>query len=128
MQKFDTGEVVIETPAGERHRFQVEIARSGEERSQGLMFRQSLAPDAGMIFLYPRLQQAAMWMRNTLIPLDMIFIRPDGSIDRVHEMATPRSLETIASDGPVSMVLEIAGGRAAELGITAEAKLLSWPE
>jgi uncharacterized membrane protein (UPF0127 family) len=69
---------------------------------------------------------ASFWMKNTLIPLDMIFVRPDGSIARIAAMTTPHSLESVGVSEPVAAVLEIPGGRAAELGITAEARV-SWP-
>lgn len=82
------------------------------------MHRQSVAPDRGMLFPYNPPQTASFWMKNTLIPLDLIFIRPDGTIGRIADNAVPLSLEPIPSLEPVSAVLEIAGGRAAELGIT----------
>lgn len=108
--------LTIRTAAGQTHRFTVEVARTPEEQAQGLMNRQSLAPDRGMVFLYDQPQQVAFWMKNTLIPLDMIFIRPDRSIARI-ETAVPLNLEPVPSLEPVSAVLEIPGGRAAELGI-----------
>ena len=104
---------------GRTHRFTVEVARTPEEQATGLMNRQSLAPDRGMIFLYPAPQPASFWMKNTLIPLDMIFIRPDGTIARIEANTVPLSLDPVPSLEPVSAVLELAGGRAAELGIKA---------
>lgn len=98
-------------------RFRVEIADDAAERAQGLMFRESLSPSAGMLFLYPKPHRAQFWMRNTLIPLDMIFIGPEGRVLRVHENARPLD-ETVIDGGPgVIAVLEIAGGMAARLGI-----------
>lgn len=99
------------------HRFTVEVARSPKEQVTGLMFRRTLAPDAGMIFPYPSERPTAFWMKNTLIPLDLIFIRADGRIARIAENTTPRSLDLIHSAEPVAAVLEIAGGRSAELGL-----------
>jgi hypothetical protein len=99
------------------HRFTVEVARTPEEQANGLMHRQSLAPDRGMLFPYEPPQSASFWMKNTLIPLDMIFIRPDGSIARIAANTVPLSLDPVPSLEPVSAVLEIAGGRSAELGI-----------
>lgn len=111
--------LAIHTSDGKSHAFRVEIARTPEEQARGLMFRKSLAADAGMLFLYTREEWQAMWMKNTLIPLDMLFIREDGRIFRVHERAVPGSLDTISSRGRVLAVLELRGGTAARLGIKA---------
>ena len=81
------------------------------------MNRQSLAPDHGMIFPYDPPRDASFWMKNTLIPLDIIFIRPDRTIARIAAQTVPLSLDPVASLEPISAVLEIGGGRAAELGI-----------
>ncbi len=108
------------------HRFIVEVARSPQEQEMGLMNRQSLAPDRGMIFPYDPPQPAAFWMRNTLIPLDMIFIRADGRIARIAANTVPLSLEPVPAGELVAAVLEIAGGRSAELGIRAGDRV-DWP-
>ena len=108
------------------HRFTVEVARTREEQRRGMMFRESIAPDRGMLFPYDRPQPIAFWMRNTLIPLDMIFIREDGTIARI-STAVPRSDDLVPSGEPVVAVLEIAGGRAAELGISA-GDMVTWPK
>jgi uncharacterized protein len=110
-----------------RHPFIVEIARTPEEQVQGLMNRQSLAPDRGMIFPRNPPGDASFWMKNTLIPLDMIFIRADGTIARIAENTVPLSLDPVPSLEPVAAVLEIAGGRSAELGIKAGDKV-SWKQ
>jgi len=102
--------------AGAVHRFTVEVARSAEEQRIGMMFRTSVPRDRGMLFPYDPPQPVAFWMRNTLIPLDMIFIRPGGTIARI-STATPRSDAPMPSGEPVAAVLEIRGGLAAELGI-----------
>ena len=81
------------------------------------MNRSELAPDRGMIFPFDPPRGASFWMKNTLIPLDMIFVRADGSIANIAANTVPLSLEPVPSDGPVGAVLELAGGRAAELGI-----------
>jgi uncharacterized protein len=81
------------------------------------MNRSELAPDRGMIFPFDPPRDASFWMKNTLIPLDMVFVRADGSIANIAADTVPLSLEPMTSDGPVKAVLEIAGGRAAELGI-----------
>lgn len=112
-----TDEVTVETRAGGRHRFRVEIARTGEQQAQGLMFRTALAADAGMLFDYPQPTHVAIWMKNTLIPLDVIFIGRDGRIVRIYERAVPLSLATMASGEPVRAVLEVNGGTAERLSI-----------
>ena len=105
------------------HRFTVEVARTPEQQAMGLMHRQSLAPDRGMLFPYDPPQNASFWMKNTLIPLDIIFIREDGTVALLAENTVPLSLDPIPSLEPVAAVLEIAGGRAAELGIQAGDKV-----
>ncbi len=119
-QTFDP--LTIVTKEG-RHAFQVEIARNDAERAQGLMFRRNLAPDRGMLFDFGRVQPISMWMQNTYIPLDMIFIRADGTIARVAENAEPLSTRTIPSGEPVLAVLEVPGGTAARLGIKPGARI-----
>ena len=113
---METSELTIEGAAG-RHRFQVELATTPEQRMQGLMFREALAPDAGMLFVYAGERPVGMWMKNTLIPLDMLFIDGAGRIVNIAERTVPGSLETIPSAGPVKGVLELNGGTAARLGI-----------
>lgn len=110
--------LVIVTPSA-RHSFMVEVARTPAERSRGLMYRESLAIDGGMLFDFGQPQPVSMWMRNTLIPLDMLFIDGDGWIRRIEANAQPLSLDTIASGRPVSAVLELNGGTAAILNIRA---------
>lgn len=105
------------TSNGRDHRFTVEIARTGEEQAMGLMYRNALAPNRGMIFPFDPPRDASFWMRNTLIPLDMIFVRADGSIANIEANTVPYSEEPMRSTGPVAAVLEIPGGRSAELGI-----------
>jgi hypothetical protein len=109
----------------EVHRFTVEVARTSEEQAQGLMFRTELDADRGMLFPFPQPKTAAFWMRNTLIPLDMIFVRADGSIDRIAENTVPQDESPVASGGEVSAVLELAGGTTARLGID-ESATVRW--
>ena len=106
----------IITAKGPVH-FRVEIADDEAEREQGLMFRTHLDDDQGMLFDFHTTQQVAFWMRNTLIPLDMIFIRPNGTIANIADNTEPYSETPIPSDGPVLGVLEIGGGLTQELGI-----------
>lgn len=115
----------IKTSVGKTHRFLVEVAATPAQQEKGLMFRTELGPDAGMIFPMVPPRHAAFWMRNTLIPLDMIFVRPDGSIARIAAMTAPHSLVPVYSGEPVAAVLEIAGGRAAALNIK-EGDLVVW--
>ena len=111
--------------SGRTHVIQAEIAMTVEEQAQGLMFREELAPDRGMLFPMSPARPASFWMKNTLIPLDIIFIRADGTIARIAERTTPRSLEPIDSGEPVAAVLEIAGGRARALGLGPDDRV-SW--
>ena len=115
--------LTIRSATGE-HRFTVEVAATPAQQERGLMFRKSLAGDRGMIFPYNPPVDATFWMKNTLIPLDMLFIRGDGTIVRITN-AKPLDETALPSGEPVSAVLEIRGGRAAELGIR-EGDIASW--
>jgi uncharacterized membrane protein (UPF0127 family) len=108
--------VTIDTARGPVS-FKVEIADDEEERQKGLMYRTSLAPDAGMLFEWPEPAPRAFWMHNTYIPLDIIYIGVNGRIISIAAMAEPFNETPIPSQGAALGVLEIAGGRAAELGI-----------
>jgi uncharacterized protein len=111
---FEALEVV--TQKG-RTRFFVEIADTDAKRQQGLMRRAALAPDRGMLFDFHRPQPVAFWMKDTWIPLDIIFIQADGTVLTIARNTTPYSEAPIPSGGPIRGVLEIAGGRAAEIGL-----------
>jgi uncharacterized membrane protein (UPF0127 family) len=108
--------LVLVTGASE-HVIKVEVTSTPEEKAVGLMFRTSLADDAGMLFPYTPPQEATMWMRNTYISLDMFFIRADGVIHRIEANTEPFSERVIASRGPVAAVLELKAGSAARLGL-----------
>lgn len=111
-----TGTLVIKTASGD-HNFNIEVATTQQEQALGLMFRRSLPENAGMLFLYDPPQPAAMWMKNTLIPLDMVFIAPDGRVLRIESNAEPLSTTVIPSDGDISAVLELNGGEADKIGL-----------
>ncbi len=104
------------TPRG-TFSYHLEIADSPPEQQRGLMFRETMAPDFGMIFVFGEDRQRTFWMRNTLIPLDMVFVRADGVVDSVQPMATPRTDDPRPSDGPARYVIELVGGEAARVGI-----------
>jgi len=108
--------VIVDTAAGPVA-FTVDIADTQITRARGMMWRDDLAPDAGMLFLHPQTQYLGYYMRNTLIPLDLLFIREDGEIAKIIVNAQPLSLRNLPSDTPVNAVLELAGGRSLEAGI-----------
>ena len=116
LSAFKTSTLTIDTADGPQH-FTIELALSPQEQEQGLMYRTRLAPDAGMLFVFPKTQTATFWMKNTLIPLDMLFIAGDGHIADIHERAIPLSEALIASKEPVRAVLELNGGTVARLRI-----------
>jgi uncharacterized membrane protein (UPF0127 family) len=103
--------------AKKTHAYTVELARTVQEQAKGLMFRTALADDKGMLFPYSQIQTLSFWMKNTVIPLDIIFIRADGSIESIAKNAEPYSLKPIASGEPVAAVLELRGGLTSELDI-----------
>ena len=107
------------TSAGKVHTFRVELARSDAEQEKGLMFRTAMGADEGMIFPMSPPRRAAFWMRNTVIPLDIIFIGADHRILNIAANAVPYDESPLPSAGAVSGVLELNGGRAAQLGIGA---------
>ncbi len=111
--------VTIHTADDNLHHFEIELAVTQEEMTKGLMFREELDPGAGMLFLFETDSERAFWMKDTLIPLDIIFIRTDGTIHRIHSMASPQDLTRIRSNGPVRAVLEVNGGLSETLGIKA---------
>ncbi|MGH7107851.1 MAG: DUF192 domain-containing protein [Acetobacteraceae bacterium] len=115
--KLPTEELVITGAGGARHVFHVEVARTPEQQITGLMFRKSVAADGGMLFPWGRPIESKMWMKNTLIPLDMVFIKADGTIGHIAEETVPESLAIVSSDGPVVATLELKGGITGKLGI-----------
>jgi uncharacterized membrane protein (UPF0127 family) len=105
--------------SGQEVPIDIEVAEDPQEKAMGLMFRTELADNRGMLFPYSEARELSMWMRNTYIPLDMLFIRPDGVIHRIEVRAEPMSERIINSQGEVSAVLELPGGAAERLGIKA---------
>ena len=108
--------LTIETKAGPKS-FKIEVANTPEQQALGLMFRTKLDDTEGMLFPHDDTREVSMWMRNTYIPLDMVFIRADGVIHRIEVRTEPLSERVIEAGGEVSAVLELAGGAAERLGI-----------
>ncbi|EFL89136.1 conserved hypothetical protein [Ahrensia sp. R2A130] len=102
---------------GQVLQWRIELADEQPERSKGLMFRQSMAPKTGMLFRFDAARPVMMWMKNTFIPLDMLFADDGGSITHIRRQAEPESLDIISSRGPVRYVFEINGGEAERLGL-----------
>jgi uncharacterized membrane protein (UPF0127 family) len=124
LASFPHGQLKIATPDARLHPFDIWIAADTRRREQGLMFIRSMDDNAGMLFIYSQPQSIAMWMKNTYIPLDMVFIRADGRVARVVANAKPHSLKVIESGENVLGVLELKGGIAAKLGIRAGAVVM----
>ncbi len=116
-ETFDTQALTIVTRDGRSHAFTVELAVTPRQREQGLMHRREMAPDHGMLFAFGETRQVFMWMKNTYIPLDMLFIAKDGKITAIKENAEPHSESIIDSKGPIDFVLELNGGTVKRLGI-----------
>ncbi len=116
--------LVIVTRDGVHHEFNVEMALTPRQQQVGEMFRTSVPPDGGMLFVWPVARPSPMWMENTLVPLDMVFINADGTIRHIAENTVPESLATVDSGGPVLATLELAGGTTARLNIIVGDKVL----
>lgn len=116
-ETFSSESLTITTSNGEKLNFTVELALSGGQRQQGLMFRKTMPEDHGMLFDFGGMRDVTMWMRNTFLPLDMIFFGPDGVITHIHANAVPQSEAIISSRGPIKYVLEVNGGLTRKLGI-----------
>jgi hypothetical protein len=111
--------LTIDVPGQESASFRIEVADTEEQRSRGLMFRRSLEADSGMLFVYGAPRKIAMWMKNTYVPLDMIFIGGDGRIVSIGENTVPQSLTPVIAQGPAQFVLEVVAGTSRKLGISA---------
>ncbi len=116
MVSFPVSHLDIMTQAGPRS-FTVEVAKTPDQLSQGLMYRRTMAPDAGMLFDFGETRPVSMWMKNTLIPLDMLFVTADGRVAGIAQRAVPESLAVISSPVPVRSVIELNGGAVSRLGI-----------
>ena len=114
----------IITNDGKEHSFDVELALTLQDQARGLMHRTEMAEDAGMLFYFGNEAERGFWMKNTLIPLDMLFIKADGTIYHIHENAIPHDLTSIRSQGPVAAVLELNAGISAKLGLKAGNKVV----
>lgn len=115
----NTSPLTIITSNRTEKNYQVELALTQQQQMQGLMHRTEMDEDAGMLFYFGGGEaERSFWMKNTLIPLDMIFIKADGTIHHIHENAVPNDLTGIRSQGPVAAVLELNGGESRKSGIT----------
>lgn len=112
----DEGKLVLHSSTGD-YSFNVDVVDTPEDRAKGLMFVQELADDAGMLFDFKEEREVSFWMRNTFIPLDMIFVGADGVVKTIHVNARPHDVTSIPSEVPVQFVLEIPGGRSVEIGL-----------
>ena len=112
------GTLVLKTDSGP-HSFSIELATTPGERALGLMYRRAMPGDAGMLFLYDPPQPIEMWMRNTIIPLDMVFIGADRKVRRIESNTEPFSTQLISSEGAVQGVLEVNAGTAETIGLKA---------
>ena len=119
---LDPGELVIDAASGQ-HRFTIELASTDGERARGLMFRRAMQPDHGMLFDFQKPQPVAFWMKNTPLPLDMLFIDEAGIVVQIAADTVPYSETPIPSEEPIRAVLEVNAGTAKRLGITAGAKV-----
>lgn len=117
-QNVKQDRITIRTQAGKDLKFNVELAITPQEQAAGLMFRTFMAEDSGMLFLFNNVAQRSFWMKNTLIPLDILFITRDGEIHHIHHRAKPQDLTKITSTRPSYAVLELKGGMAETLGLT----------
>ena len=113
---FPTTKLTVETGSGPKT-FDVEVALTSDQQAQGLMFRRKLASDAGMLFIYSPPEQVSMWMKNTLIPLDMVFVDASGAVVKIAERTVPMSLSIISSEAVVEAVVEFNAGTASRIGL-----------
>ena len=132
LSAFPREPIVIETRSARRHSFEAWRADTPATREQGLMFVRDMRPDQAMFFVYEPPQHVAMWMKNTLLPLDMLFVDEAGCVAKTVRDARPGSLDTISADGQIALVVELKGGTAKALGIEAGDRVqrpdANWPD
>jgi uncharacterized membrane protein (UPF0127 family) len=121
---FPRSTMQIATPDARLHNFNIWVADDDQRRARGLMFVKQMADDAGMLFIYPQAIRASMWMKNTFIPLDMLFVAADGKVMHIVENTEPQSLKTIESTSDVIAVIELKGGTASKLHIAKGARVM----
>lgn len=124
---FPKSELTIRTAGGKTYPFTIELALDDSQRARGLMFRKQMDADHGMLFDFGAARQVSMWMENTVLSLDMVFIQPNGTISHIRENAVPFSRDIIDSRGPVKYVLELNAGRTRALGIKVGDKVVGKP-
>jgi uncharacterized membrane protein (UPF0127 family) len=131
LSAFPREPIVIETRSARRHSFDAWRADTPAAREQGLMFVRDMRPDQAMFFVYEPPQHVAMWMKNTLLPLDMLFVDEAGCVAKTVRDARPGSLDTISADGQIALVVELKGGTTKALGIEAGDRVqrpdANWP-
>jgi len=123
-RRFSRSTLQIATPDARLHKIDVWVADNDVRRARGLMFVEQLADDAGMLFIYPEPQPVGIWMKNTPLSLDILFVRADGRVHRIAENAKPFSTDTIPSNGIVLAVIELKAGSAARLKIRPGAQVI----
>lgn len=117
-QSLTENKISIETQSGDKHFFTVELALTPEQQQKGLMYREEMAEDHGMLFFFnDGERERSFWMKNTYIPLDLLYIRQDGRVHHIHKNAKPLDLSGLPSKGPVAAVLEINAGLSDRLGL-----------
>ena len=114
---FGTPQPLVIKSADGEHKFKVEEAKTLAQQARGMMFRETMAPDTGMIFEFDEPKVATIWMKNTAIPLDILFVRSNGKILKIEHSHQPYTLRSASSEAVVAAVVELSGGQAKELGI-----------
>ncbi len=111
-QVLSEADIIIESASGDSHNYRVELAVTAQEQTIGMMYREDIPENTGMLFLFNKAAERNFWMKDTVVPLDIIFIQKNGIIGHIHQMAEPETLDHISSKGKAIAVLELAGGSA----------------